>query len=392
MDYAPTNILRIPNADFLLSESGNRLKYGNDEEIKGEIQLPQGAKVVVLHVHKRKEGLTRILCFWEKKYRDGYIKTENTVLENDYDGFNSDSGKIFLNDVYHLLYVRLESYHPQDALLTLHSKVKRKYEAIIERKLFTSNTLKILVDAYNYTFKININNKPLTLKNFIAKIKEHYNPGEAFDKVFIPPLSDTWFREKSVSDLFKFYDKYILKSNVYCQTFQFNVGEVYQDSAINKFHTDFIKIIKLLKVTTGKTLSDKTPEARWLKNEVNLDNIAKNTYATIGLGDEMWKLTSEEPHHQLSAVSVNDFCGPFRSQQFITVLLHEMNVINHPQINDFFKPSSETHIDVTEHFSEIENYINGSLDINNPKDPRQVDAIFQSHSYMSLVNLALLLN
>jgi len=390
-----TKLFRLTKNVILLQDNGKPMMYSSDEVVSGNIVHPQGAKVVHLFEHPSKENLVCILCFWEKKYRKGYLSKEVADVSKDFSGYNADSAKIFLNDFYHLLYVRLENYKPQKELLDLQIKMKEKYEILEKDKSFNSNRLQLLIQRYNKEFKIDKTNKVKTLDNFIEGLTKTkiFNPGEVFEKVFIPRLAWEWFDKDHSSDLYKFYTKYILGNKVFNQSFLYDVGEVYQDSTLYKNHTEFVNVIFKLKKEISSRLKDNSPETKWLKSNhtSNLKSVLRNTYASIVLGNQMWDLSSEIPIPQISGIAVNDFAGSFRPQPFITILLHEMNVITHLNIGAFFKPPSETHIQLSEHFGEIENYINGSLDINNPKDPRQIDAIFQSHSYMSLVNLALLL-
>ena len=100
-------VWRISEKSSLVDENKQPIKYNDDEKNKGiAIVLPRGAKVVNLIKHEKDDKLTRILCYWQGKYRDGYISS--SALDNYYNEFDENSVEVFLNDLNHLLNDRLQ--------------------------------------------------------------------------------------------------------------------------------------------------------------------------------------------------------------------------------------------------------------------------------------------
>ncbi len=204
-------VWRISEKSSLVDENKQPIKYNDDEKNKGiAIVLPRGAKVVNLIKHEKDDKLTRILCYWQGKYRDGYISS--SALDNYYNEFDENSVEVFLNDLNHLLNDRLQRYKIEGHTEIFYNKTLLSYNQLKQDKSFSTLKLQKMYDSYISKYSINKKDKPKSLITITDAIKKVYNPKKISSKILVMPLSRDWFLKSNNKKLEWFYDKYFIKS------------------------------------------------------------------------------------------------------------------------------------------------------------------------------------
>ena len=398
-------VVRISFEAKLVTESEMPIKYDSNEEEQGAIIIPKGAKIVMLNYSEQKPYLLKIVAFWKSKYRIGFIKTEMSYLEmtqNDFTAFTEESSTIFLNDIEHLLYHRLAFYELENETKAMYELLEKKYKKLKDDVNFTSTYLQ---EKYNTYCKMYYNsflrsgkiaNKVAYLSRLEKAIFKTNNPKKISDGLLICPLSEDWMNEK----LIDFYNENFInsKGSIFFDAFKYNVGQIYYDN----MGTEFIEILRKLKVAVAKKQLI-APEAYWIK-KLNIDKLKKENTHIIVLGNDVWSFSPNSRIVQTSEVSQNDFHGPIRFNQLFTLLCHEINVSAVPKKSFFMKSGQDTHINHSDNIisdssyvlSSLYDMIDGKLDLDkatfNGNNSLRIDSLYQSHSFMSLVNTLIFLN
>lgn len=389
---------------------------------KGNVSVSENMEVVVLKKLSQDLMLKEIVFWEDEKYYRGYLELGAlTELNKDKKVSNKNVLEAFLNDVKHVVFrvdkrlQRKKSYQV-DTMVDWHTK-RWKNGAITEQEAqkeiaaveagfnksieeFVKTKKEIEADIKLIENKeIRLDNKILkkiqTTQNKLLKLQEEdvakvilkteenitngYNPiqedgRQLKEALTVIPLTSKWFNAAESSAFLKeTFDTYLKSSTI---LWNGDSGEVLaKDSAPAQAVIKSIKILKenLEQIRAGS-------EKEWVKS-VSITKL-KQSIGLVVLQDN--GINYDLSDLFASSISTLQQFATLKIIPIQTIITHEMNVTNANVT------PSDTHID-SEHakqaHKDISDKVGTDLDKLQGTDPEKIDDLYQSESYLELLNV-----
>jgi hypothetical protein len=346
------------------------------ESNNSNVLIPVGVKVIRLKPNSENDENTPCVFWWQGSYHESSLPERN--LGNNNVVLSTLSGKVFLNDIEHLLYRIKPSL----------GKNKQFDEVInfVTNKKNIQLSKQIMIDAltlYQNALLVNTNNKPETIKRFSKLVEEVYNPignenNKWFDELLILPLSEDWFNS---DEKLKHRYKTVWQTNGFLN----NLGG---GSGAYSFTQDELSAIKdeilYLKSFITETTQTSSPEAMWLNtiDQQFLNSIRR----IIFISNATWYYNKFQRYAEYIGINVS--FSIFSAPPLLSVILHEFSQGDSYYYNDVIADPHITPEQTEQAWEEISSLPNNFELL---RDQEFTDQLYQCDVANSFISLAILL-
>lgn len=384
---------------------------------KGNVSVSENMEVVVLKKLSQDLMLKEIVFWEDEKYYRGYLELGAlTEVNKDKKVSNKNILKAFLNDVQHTLFrvdkrLQLKKSNQVDKMAEWYIKNSPKQEAqqkvseleatfnasikefvktkveiekdikLIENKEIRLNKkiLKKIQQAQNDLLKLQETDVAKVILKTEKNITNGYNPiqedgRQLKEALTVIPLTSKWFNAAESSAFLKAtFDTYLKSSTI---LWNGDSGEVLANGSAPA--QAVIKSIEVLKENLEQIREGS--EKEWIKS-VSISKLKKSIGLVVlqdnGINYDLSNLYA-------SSISTLQQFATLKIIPIQTIITHEMNVTNANVT------PSDTHID-SEHakqaHKDISDKVGTDLDKLQGTDPEKIDDLYQSESYLELLNV-----
>lgn len=268
--------------------------------------------------------------------------------------------------------LKMNLFEKNTQFIELKDKLIKDITAIKNRKLKVSAKKLDQLRKKEQSLIVNANstsNKADIIEAASARILESYNPGPANatakDLIALAPLTKSWFDSNA------WLKKHF---NEYWESLGIGWGD--KSGEVWPIEDDIKDALSVLKSNVDKLPKGK--EQKWVRN---LDLAKKEVIVFIASGT--FKFDGDTLYAE--GVAVKQQFGNIIIAPFQTVMIHEMNMTGKMPIG------GDTHIH-KDHSSDIYEKAD-KIDLNKLQleDPDKIDDLYQSDSYLELINISILL-